>query len=69
LNLPQRNVEVVECPFDGDERSFYDALEQRTALTFNKFLRNGTAMSNYTDVLSMLLRLRQGGFRVLVRLS
>lgn len=46
--------------FEGDERAFYDALEQRTALTFNKFLANGTAMSNYTSVLSMLLRLRQG---------
>ncbi|RSH87961.1 uncharacterized protein EHS24_000484 [Apiotrichum porosum] len=59
LNLPERRVEVVECTFDAEERQFYDALEQRTALTFNKFLRNGSAMSNYTSVLSMLLRLRQ----------
>lgn len=53
-------MEVVECDFDDDERTFYAALEQRTALTFNKYLKNGTVMSNYTSVLSMLLRLRQG---------
>ncbi|KAL7419356.1 hypothetical protein Q5752_006194 [Cryptotrichosporon argae] len=59
LNLPGRTVEVVQCEFDQAERDFYSALEKRTALTFNKFLRDGTAMSSYTSVLTMLLRLRQ----------
>lgn len=36
LNLPGRKVEIVQCPFDAEERAFYDALEQKTALTFNK---------------------------------
>ncbi|GFZ45489.1 Hydrolase acting on acid anhydrides to facilitate cellular and subcellular movement [Saitozyma sp. JCM 24511] len=59
LNLPGRLVKVVPCVFDAEERAFYDSLEQKTSLTFNKFLRNGTAMANYTSVLTMLLRLRQ----------
>lgn len=36
LVLPGRKVEVVSCAFDADERAFYDALEQKSALTFNK---------------------------------
>ncbi|WVR06061.1 hypothetical protein IAU60_003089 [Kwoniella sp. DSM 27419] len=59
LNLPGRTVTITDCDFDLEERAFYDALEKKTELTFNKFLRNGTAMNNYTSVLTMLLRLRQ----------
>ncbi|KAK4687668.1 hypothetical protein P7C73_g2453, partial [Tremellales sp. Uapishka_1] len=59
LNLPDRTVKVVECPFDEEERAFYAALEQKTSLTFNKFLKNGAAMQDYTSMLTMLLRLRQ----------
>lgn len=36
LNLPGRNVDVVECDFSPDERAFYDALEQKTEVAFNK---------------------------------
>nr|WVH01933.1 SNF2 family N-terminal domain [Naematelia aurantialba] len=59
LNLPDRIVEVVKCDFDNEERAFYEALQAQTALTFNKFMKAGTAMANYTSVLTLLLRLRQ----------
>lgn len=36
LSLPGRKVEIVSCAFDTEEREFYTALEQKTALTFNK---------------------------------
>jgi hypothetical protein len=36
LNLPGRTVDIVACEFDKEEREFYTALEQQTALTFNK---------------------------------
>lgn len=49
----------MQCDFDEDERDFYDALERKTQVTFNKFVTSGTAMANYTSVLTMLLRLRQ----------
>lgn len=36
LNLPARLVQVVKCDFDAEERAFYEALEKKTSLTFNK---------------------------------
>ncbi|BEJ17181.1 hypothetical protein CspHIS471_0605820 [Cutaneotrichosporon sp. HIS471] len=59
LNLPQRNVDVVECEFDSDERAFYTALEAKTSVAFNKFVSAGAVMGNYTSVLTLLLRMRQ----------
>ncbi|KAL5639611.1 hypothetical protein ACGC1H_006279 [Rhizoctonia solani] len=59
LNLPGRKVQTVMCEFDEDELAFYKALEQKTELTLNKFIRAGTVMKNYTSVLLLLLRLRQ----------
>ncbi|WRT64369.1 uncharacterized protein IL334_001301 [Kwoniella shivajii] len=59
LNLPGRTVAITPCDFDDEERAFYDALEKKTEITFNRFVKSGTAMANYTSVLTMLLRLRQ----------
>lgn len=59
LNLPARTVTVVKCLFDGDERTFYQALAERTALRMSKFMKAGSVSSNYTSILTMLLRLRQ----------
>ncbi|ODO05828.1 hypothetical protein I350_04889 [Cryptococcus amylolentus CBS 6273] len=59
LNLPGRTVQVMPCPFDEDERAFYEALEKKTSITFNKFVKSGSATANYTSVLTLLLRLRQ----------
>ncbi|KAF9966206.1 hypothetical protein BGZ70_002985 [Mortierella alpina] len=59
LNLPARNVEKVETQFSVDERAFYDALEQRTRDRFNAYVKAGTVMKNYSNILLLLLRLRQ----------
>lgn len=60
INLPGRAIETVFCEFDDDERAFYTALQEKTSLTLNKFIKAGTVMNNYTSVLLLLLRLRQG---------
>jgi len=60
LFLPERIIQTVECHFDDDERAFYQALADKVAITFNKFVRAGDVMKNYTSVLTLLLRLRQG---------
>lgn len=60
ISLPPRTIEVVECIFDEDERAFYSAMEAKTSLTMNKFIAKGSVMQNYTSVLILLLRLRQG---------
>ncbi|KAF9425039.1 hypothetical protein BGZ94_007886 [Podila epigama] len=59
LQLPDRNVEKVFIPFTDDERGFYAALENRTRERFNAYVRQGTVMKNYSNVLLLLLRLRQ----------
>ncbi|KAF9987385.1 hypothetical protein BGZ65_003834 [Modicella reniformis] len=59
LDLPDRNVQKVSTPFSDDERDFYHALEQRTRDRFNAYVRAGTVMKNYSNILVLLLRLRQ----------
>lgn len=59
LVLPERTTEVENPVFSDDEEVFYRALESRTQLQFNKYLRAGTVGSSYTAILVLLLRLRQ----------
>lgn len=59
LQLPKRTVHSVIADFSKEEREFYDALENRTKLTLNKFVTAGTVNNNYTNILCLLLRLRQ----------
>lgn len=59
LNLPERTNEAQHATFSDDELAFYKALESHTQLQFNKYLRAGTVGRNYSNVLVLLLRLRQ----------
>ncbi|KAI8613212.1 SNF2 family N-terminal domain-containing protein [Chytriomyces sp. MP71] len=59
ITLPEKRVEVVEADFSPSEREFYNSLEKKTLLKFNAYLREGTVMQNYSNVLVLLLRLRQ----------
>lgn len=59
LTLPERTTEVRNAEFNADEREFYRALETSTALEFNKYLKSGTVGKHYSNVLVLLLRLRQ----------
>ncbi|KAF9205533.1 hypothetical protein BGZ49_003897 [Haplosporangium sp. Z 27] len=59
LNLPDRKVDKVHTDFSLDERAFYDALETRTRERFNAYVKAGTVMKNYSNILVLLLRLRQ----------
>lgn len=59
LELPARITEKVHSVFSEDERQLYDALETQTQLQFNKYLKAGTVGRNYSNILVLLLRLRQ----------
>ena len=59
ITLPERTNEVQNAKFSEDEDAFYKALETRTRLQFNRFLKAGTVGQNYSNVLVLLLRLRQ----------
>ncbi|KAH9937842.1 SNF2 family N-terminal domain-containing protein [Epithele typhae] len=58
LDLPARNVHVVECEFDTAERAFYNSVEQMVQTSLEK-LQQGNINKSYTSVLVLLLRLRQ----------
>jgi SNF2 family DNA or RNA helicase len=59
LNLPERTNKSQNAVFNEDERTFYTALETKTAIQFNKYLKQGSVGRNYTNILVLLLRLRQ----------
>ncbi|KND04287.1 uncharacterized protein SPPG_08811 [Spizellomyces punctatus DAOM BR117] len=59
IQLPERNTNHIEIDFTAAERDFYRSLEDRVQLRFNAYLRAGTVMKNYTNILVLLLRLRQ----------
>ncbi|KAK1085512.1 hypothetical protein LTR33_002051 [Friedmanniomyces endolithicus] len=59
LNLPERTTELDHPEFDEEEKSFYDALQHQTQVTFNKYLAEGSVGRHYSNVLVLLLRLRQ----------
>ncbi|KAI9825631.1 MAG: hypothetical protein M1832_000975 [Thelocarpon impressellum] len=59
INLPQRTDEVRHAVFDDDQQAFYTALETQSQLQFNRYLRQGTVGRHYSNVLVLLLRLRQ----------
>lgn len=59
LDLPERTTEQSHATFSDDELAFYTALETQTQLTFNKYLKANTVGRNYSNILVLLLRLRQ----------
>ena len=59
LDLPPRTTEAKHAAFSEDESAVYQALQTQTQLQFNKYLRSGTVGRNYSNILVLLLRLRQ----------
>ncbi|KAK5289418.1 hypothetical protein LTR16_003014, partial [Cryomyces antarcticus] len=58
-SLPERMTAIDHAVFDEEETNFYKALETQTQLKFNKYLKAGTVGKNYSNLLVLLLRLRQ----------
>ena len=59
LDLPPKNTEHQIAEFSRDEISLYRSLETKSQLQFNKYLKAGLVGKNYSNVLILLLRLRQ----------
>ncbi|KAL8853561.1 MAG: hypothetical protein Q9221_001547 [Calogaya cf. arnoldii] len=59
LDLPERTTMSQHATFSEAEQEFYNAVETKSQLQFNKYLRAGTVGRNYSNVLVLLLRLRQ----------
>ena len=59
LQLPEKTIDEQQAVFSRDEKEFYQALESKAKITFNKYLKAGTVGRNYSNALVLLLRLRQ----------
>ena len=59
LELPPRTTSQEHAVFSEDEEAVYRALETQTQLQFNRYLKAGSVGRNYSNVLVLLLRLRQ----------
>ncbi|PPQ65989.1 hypothetical protein CVT26_010649 [Gymnopilus dilepis] len=59
VNLPPKKVELIKLEFSEEEREIYNMVEARSQAKFNRYLREGTVLKNYHQVLVLLLRLRQ----------
>lgn len=59
IDLPPKTEELVHVELSSDERDYYNELEKKSQVIFNKYLRENTVGKNYSNVLVLLLRLRQ----------
>ncbi|KAF9776256.1 hypothetical protein IL306_005591 [Fusarium sp. DS 682] len=59
LVLPEKTEEIVYAELSPEERDFYSQLEKNARVQFSKYLREGTVSKNYSNILVLLLRLRQ----------
>jgi SNF2 family DNA or RNA helicase len=59
LSLPPKTTMEARAVFSEDERKCYLALQEKTQLQFNRYLKAGTIGRNYSNMLVLLLRLRQ----------
>ncbi|KAG5518411.1 hypothetical protein PMAC_002804 [Pneumocystis sp. 'macacae'] len=59
LCLPERIIKHEMIELDKYERDFYDKLESYTDKSLSKFVKNEIKGKNYTNILCLLLRLRQ----------
>ncbi|KAL0952817.1 hypothetical protein HGRIS_007042 [Hohenbuehelia grisea] len=59
LELQPKEVELVTVDFSEEERDVYDSFEKRSKIRLNKFIKERTLLKHHTEVLVMILRLRQ----------
>ncbi|KJA26761.1 hypothetical protein HYPSUDRAFT_35906 [Hypholoma sublateritium FD-334 SS-4] len=59
IELPPKEVVLLRLEFSEEEREIYYMIEARSQAKFNRYLRAGTVLKNYHQVLVLLLRLRQ----------
>ncbi|KAH7065246.1 SNF2 family N-terminal domain-containing protein [Macrophomina phaseolina] len=59
FQLPPKTIIRDNVVFGEEQQEFYNALETKTQLKFNKYLKQGTVGKQYSQILVLLLRLRQ----------
>ncbi|KAF9528788.1 SNF2 family N-terminal domain-containing protein [Crepidotus variabilis] len=59
LQLPVKDIQIVNLQFTQAEQDIYDYFEGKTKLRVNKFINENTLVKNHAFVLVLILRLRQ----------
>jgi len=59
LELPPKHVHVLDLQLSVPERDFYDALFKKAQTQFDTFVSSGEALTKYTHILQLILKLRQ----------
>lgn len=59
LNLPPKVEHVEHVEFSSAEDDFYKVLDANTQIVYGRYVRNNTVGKNYSNILVLLLRLRQ----------
>ncbi|KAI0351250.1 hypothetical protein OH77DRAFT_1430072 [Trametes cingulata] len=59
LQLPKKDIELVEIDFSKDERELYDHFEKKAQIQINRFIKAHTLFKNHEQVFVWILRLRQ----------
>jgi hypothetical protein len=57
--LPPKHVNIRAVEFSDAEYELYKAIETKSQIKLNAYLKKGTVSNNYANILVMLLRLRQ----------
>ncbi|EKJ69657.1 hypothetical protein FPSE_10194 [Fusarium pseudograminearum CS3096] len=59
LRLPEKTEDVIYATFSPEELDFYKQLEKNAQVLVNKYIREKSVSKNYSNILVLLLRLRQ----------
>ena len=59
LNLPAKVQHTVHVGFSEGELEFYKNLQDKSQVIYGRYVRNNTVGKNYSNILVLLLRLRQ----------
>lgn len=59
VNLPDLNEQTVVVEFNATEKAVYKIVEKRFRLVVQKYYAQGVAQKNYSNILTLYLRLRQ----------
>ncbi|KAM0417905.1 hypothetical protein ACHAPD_004251 [Fusarium lateritium] len=59
LRLPEKTEEIVYATFSPEELDFYTQLEKNAQVLVSKYIRERSVSKNYSNILVLLLRLRQ----------
>ncbi|KAJ4409948.1 hypothetical protein N0V85_004033 [Neurospora sp. IMI 360204] len=59
LNLPPKVQHIEHVKFSEGELEFYKNLQEKSQVIYGRYVRNNTVGKNYSNILVLLLRLRQ----------